>query len=52
MFWLLTRKMRHVLALARVQTTNAVAKGAGLIMNGEKVLPLLAKDEAEAFPDD
>lgn len=42
--------MRPILALQRVQQTDAVAKGAGLIMNGKSMLPLLDADRSEAFP--
>jgi hypothetical protein len=51
LFWLLSRRMQAVLALARVQMTDSVAKGAGLIMSGEKMLKHLQDDRDEAFPD-
>jgi hypothetical protein len=50
LFWMLCRQMRHILALDRVQMTNAVALGAGVVMNGDKLRPALDKDIKEAFP--
>lgn len=41
--------MRSVLALWRVTFADAVAKGAGLIMAGDKMLPHLKADQREAF---
>ena len=52
LFWMLCRKMRHVLALERVQMTNSMALGGAIVMNGdEKMRPALDRDLREAFPD-
>ena len=49
-FWL-ARSMKHVLALARVQQTNAVSLAVGLVMGDrDAVLRLARKDVEEAFP--
>lgn len=51
LFFLLARQLPAVLAMQRVTQADAVAKGAGLVMNGEKMLPLLKADREEAFGD-
>lgn len=50
-FFLLCRQMVATLALERVQMADAVAKGVALGFGGEKALPVLARDRAEAFGD-
>lgn len=49
LFFLLCRRMRQVQAMARVQMTNSVALGAGLVLSGDAVRPLAEKDVREAY---
>ena len=49
MFWMFYNRIPNVLAYERVNLTNAVSIGTGIVMGGEKVLKYAEKDRKEAF---